>query len=152
VNSPVSNSRRPSLVPAVIGFAIAGVLILTLGFWTASRRISTRETPLITVLQPAQDTVISGDLTLRFASTIELAIQPAGWGSGRFHIHALVNGAERMPAPVDIQVVGDREYVWTLSALPASAEVQLVWALPDHRRTASGASGAILVRTRPLVE
>jgi hypothetical protein len=132
----------------VIGFGLAGFLILGLGVWTAKRPPSARRTPQIQLLQPTRDTVISGALTLRFATDAALALQPAGWGTGRFHIHALVNGVEQMPAPTDIRAAGNREYIWTFSDLPDSAEVVLVWALPDHRRTSEGASHAIQVRAQ----
>lgn len=140
------SSQRPSIVPAVIGFGLGGLLILVVGLWTASRRAVPAVVPRITLLQPSRDTTISGDLILRFTSTLTLSQQTAGWGAGRHHLHALVNGTEVMPAPADVARTGPNEYAWTIRAIPDSARVQLIWALPNHRRLTAGASQTVQIR------
>jgi hypothetical protein len=138
---------RPPLLPAIVGITLAALLFLTLGLWTAARRNSTGPRPIVTILAPATDTVTHGGaLSLYFQSTVQLRLQPAGWGSGRYHLHALVNGQERMPAAADITSTRDGSYLWRLTDLPDSAAIQLVWALPNHVRLPDGASRIILIR------
>ncbi len=145
---PHQPEARPSVLPAVIGLFLAGLLILALGFWTATRKNQDPPIPTVTLVRPSADTTVDGALTLEFRTGRKLSLQPAGWGSGRYHLHALVNGSERMPAPADIRSMGGDRYSWVLSALPDSAQIQLVWALPNHQRRSEGASRAIQVSRR----
>jgi hypothetical protein len=147
-NAPAPN-ERPSALPAALGLALAALLILGLGLWTATRRKTDPGSPSVTVIQPARDTVVSHQLTLRFSSSLPLSLQPTGWGAGRYHLHALVNGQERMAAAADIRTLSDSTYEWQLADLPDSARIQLVWALPNHRRLTQGASRLIRVHVRP---
>ncbi len=138
---------RPSLLPAAIGISVAGAVILVLGFWVSDRSPARNAYPSITILSPVSDTTISGALALDFETGTPIEPLPAGWGAGRYHLHALINGLERMPAPADIQALPNGRYRWTLSGLPDSAVVQLVWALPSHQRLAADASVVRVVRT-----
>ena len=140
-------SGRPSALPAAIGVALAALAILGLGLWTASRPDTAH--PTVTLISPAQDTSVSGELALRFRSSRPLVLQPTGWGTGRYHLHVLVNGQERMPGPNDIRALDSDLYQWRLTDLPDSARVQLVWALPNHQRLAEGASHTVRVNSRP---
>ena len=146
--TPAAAPSRPSLTPAVIGIALAGALILVLGFWTARRPVRVGH-PQVDLLQPGRDTTVSGPLTLVFRSSQRLAMLPTGWGTGRHHVHVLANGVELMPAAADIRPLGNDRYAWVLAGLPDSAQLQLVWALPNHTRQAAGASRSVLVRTQP---
>jgi hypothetical protein len=100
----------------------------------------------VSLLSPGSDTTTNGSIRLHFQTTRPLVLQPTGWGAGRFHLHALVNGMERMPAAADIVALPDGGYQWLLSDLPDSARVQLVWALPSHQRLTEGASALRLIR------
>ena len=142
--SPTGN--RPSLLPAIIGISLAGALILVLGFWVSRRQPADDRQPEVHLLSPGSDTTTNGSVRLQFQTTRPLALQPTGWGAGRFHLHALVNGVERMPAAADIQSLPGGDYQWLLSDLPDSAQVQLVWALPSHQRLTEGASAIRLIQ------
>ena len=143
--SPPSGNR-PSLLPAIIGISLAGALILVLGFWVSGRPPADDGQPEVRLLSPGSDTTTDGAVLLQFQTTRSLALQPTGWGAGRYHLHAMVNGVERMPAAADIQALHDGGYQWLLSDLPDSAQVQLVWALPSHQRLTDGASALRLIR------
>jgi hypothetical protein len=147
-SSPVPGNR-PSLLPAIIGISIAGALVLVLGFWIAGRPPAGDRRPDVRILAPSSDTTSDGRLLLEFETSQPLELQPTGWGTGRFHLHALVNGVERMPAANDIQARPRGNYSWLLSDLPDSAVVQLVWALPSHQRLTEGSSETRVVRRRP---
>jgi hypothetical protein len=141
-------SHRPSLLPVIIGISLAGALILVLGFWVSRRQPTSADQPRATLDSPARDTTITGPLQLEFRTEPPIRIQPTGWGTGRHHLHVLVNGVERMPAATDIEALGDTAYSWTLTGLPDSADVQLVWALPNHQRLTAGSSQPVRVHTR----
>jgi hypothetical protein len=134
---------RPSLVPVIIGFALAGFFILALGFWVAFRPKPEDSVPVVTLIEPANDTVIAGMLTLQFSTTADLRLQPTGWGAGRYHLHAMVGNRELMPAAADIRDLGNNTFTWTLPALLDTATVQLVWSLPNHRRLTDGATNPV---------
>jgi hypothetical protein len=144
-SDPLAN-QRPSLLPAVIGIGLAGVLILVLGFWVAQRPTAAGQQPEVRIISPAGDTTTDGTVTVRFSTSRPLELLPTGWGAGRYHLHALVNGIERMPAAHDIRPSPAGDYLWTLSDLPDSTELQLVWALPSHQQTGAGASAIHLIR------
>ncbi|MEX2281705.1 MAG: hypothetical protein WEE89_04360 [Gemmatimonadota bacterium] len=138
--------QRPSLLPVIIGIGLAGALILGLGFWVARRPAAAGQQPEVRIISPAGDTTTDGSVTLRFATSRPLELVPTGWGAGRYHLHAMVNGVERMPAASAIRPLSAGDYQWTLSELPDSAEVQLVWALPTHQQTGAGSSARHLIR------
>ena len=137
---------RPSPLPAIIGISLAGALILVLGFWVSRRQPADDRQPEVHLISPGSDTTTDGSLRLQFQTTRPLELQPTGWGAGRFHLHALVNGVERMPAARDILALPGGDYQWLLPDLPDSAQVQLVWALPTHQRLTEGASATRLIR------
>ncbi|MGH7470782.1 MAG: hypothetical protein ACRENP_22770, partial [Longimicrobiales bacterium] len=62
VNPSAAPPQRSSLLPAIIGFLLAGVLIITLGFWTAARRGAAPESPVVTLLNPPLDFDLGGAL------------------------------------------------------------------------------------------
>jgi hypothetical protein len=121
--------------------------VLVLGFWTA-KRPDRADHPQVDLLHPAGDTTVTGPLTLVFWTSQPLSMQPTGWGTGRHHVHVLANGVELMPAADDIRPLGNDRYAWVLANLPDSAQLQLVWALPNHTRLVEGSSRSVLVRTR----
>ena len=138
---------RPSLLPIVIGFTLAGVFILALGFWAAHRSPGDSH-PTIRLLSPSRDTVARGTVTLRFHTSVPLHLQPTGWGAGRFHIHAMVNATELMPGAASIRGLGDRVYEWSIPAPDSAATLQLFWSLPNHARVPAGASQPIRIQPR----
>ena len=134
----------PSLLPVIVGFLLAGVALLVLGFWVANRE-PVDTTPTLRLLSPARDTATAGPITLHFSTDRELTLQPTGWGSGRYHVHVLVGAVELMPGPSDIRPTGERTYAWSIPAVEDTATVQLVWSLPNHSRLPRGASNAIRI-------
>jgi hypothetical protein len=139
-------SGPPSFFPIVIGFLLAGLLLLGLGLWVARR--PARVQPRVTLISPARDTTINGPLQLYFESSIPLELMPTGWGNGPYHLHALVDSVEVMAGGTDVRPAGNGRYYWTLPALERPAHVQLVWALPNHGRLGTGASQRVRVAPR----
>ena len=141
---------RPSLVPIVLGFLLAGVALLALGFWAASRRAApiSESHPSVVLRLPARDTVLDGPITLEFSTSRKLTLLPTGWGTGRYHLHALAGSRELMPGPGDIVSVRANIYRWTLPPISQTVEVRLIWALPNHSRVAGGSSHAVRISPR----
>ena len=144
MNAPIPTDQRPSLLPAVIGILLMGVVILVLGFWVSSRPASVAAHPTVTLISPSQDTSTAGPLTLRFTTSHELELLANGWGTGRYHLHAMMGSRELMPAAADIRRAGEI-YEWTLPAPDQSVQVQLVWSLQNHQRQSDGASRSITI-------
>ena len=139
---------KPSLVPIIIGFVLAGVFILGLGFWVSRRQPRDAQVPEIRLLTPATDTTIAGPITVRFQTEADLKLQSTGWGAGRYHLHALLDSTELMPAAADIAPAGDGTFTWTLPAIAAPSALQLKWSLPNHQRLDEGASRVVRISPR----
>lgn len=138
-----AESGRTPLLPTLIGFGLAGALILLLGFWTAIRRASPE--PTLILISPRQDTTVPGTLKVLFESNLTLRLQSTGWGSGRYHVHALLDSTELMPAAADIRSLGSNRYEWVLPAPRRPQRLQLIWALPNHARLGTGNSASIRI-------
>ena len=139
-------SEQPRFYSIVIGFALAGVLILGLGFWVSRR--PTPAQPSVMLLSPNRDTTFDRELDLHFETSIPLRLLPTGWGNGRYHLHALVDSVEVMAGAQDLQPTGANRFRWTLRGITRPARVQLIWALPNHGRLQTGASAVIRVSPR----
>lgn len=134
------------LMPAVVGFVLAGALVLLLGFWVASR--PPRVHPQLALLAPRQDTVLHGPIRVQFQTSLPLRLQATGWGSGSYHVHALLDSTELMPAAADLRAIGPNQYEWVLPALEKPQRLQLVWALPNHARLPMGSSSTVRIAPR----
>ena len=139
-------ANRPSVVPAIIGIGLAALLMLALGLWVSQRAPAENRQPEVRIISPTGDTSTAGSVALVFETTRPLELLPTGWGVGRYHLHAMVNDVERMPAARDVQPLSESQYRWVLFNLPDSARVQLVWATPSHQRLTEGASAQPLIR------
>ena len=141
--SPAPNGR-PSLLPVVIGFSFAGILLLAVSYWATQRQKnpSAETPPALTLLSPARDTVITDTFTIQFRTGSPLRLGPAGWAAGRYHLHALLDGVELMPGAADIRQLPEGSYSWTFTMARPGA-FQLVWALPNHTRLRQGATDPI---------
>jgi hypothetical protein len=131
------------LLPVVLGFTLAGGLILLLGFFATRRQA---DVPLaLTIRSPARDTLVDGPLRLLFESSLPLRLQSTGWGSGRYHVHVLLDSIELMPGATDIKAVGRGLYEWLIPAPATEHRLQLIWALPNHARVSIGSSQVIRI-------
>ena len=142
-----AKSNRAPLLPVVLGFALAGLMILLLGVWSGRREA---RVPLaIELRSPSRDTTVEGPVRVQFQTTLPLRLGAGGWGSGAHHLHALLDSTELMPGPADLKVIGPNLYEWVLPAPQRTTRFQLVWALPNHARLAAGASDTIRIAPRP---
>jgi hypothetical protein len=137
-------ATRPSLLPVVLGFVFAGVLLLVIGFWTAQRQKNQPidVPPTARLIVPAGDTTVGTRLTVTFETSVPLRLGAAGWAAGRYHLHALLDSVELMPGANDIRQLPTGSYSWTVSGV-RPGRFQLVWARPDHTRLDQGASQRI---------
>ena len=123
-----------SRAPLILGFLLAGGLLLGLGlFADRVRRAPDRGLPELTLLTPAaEDTLAAGPLELRFRSGAPLELGSMGWVADDLHPHVLLDGVEYMAGPADIMADGDA-YRWSLPALePGTHTLLLAWAGSHH--------------------
>ena len=139
MNQSPAPEARPALAPILIGFALAGALVLGLGLWAATRT-GPPPGPVLTLVTPSQDTTIIGVLEVRFRTSAPLELQSTGWGVGAYHVHALVGETDLMPGAAEIRPQAANEYLWTLPPFERNARLQLVWSRANHSRVAEGAS------------
>lgn len=151
---PTPQPQRTSLMPVIIGFAIAASMLVLLGWLSSrSRNAGPPVTPQVVLVAPTSDTTAADSITLTFSTNIPIELQQTGWGSGRYHLHTMVNTVELMPAAVDIKPIGDNRYTWTVPLRDSVSTIYMLWALPNHSRLAEGSSDTITVRstvTSPL--
>jgi len=133
VTDSAEPDAAPSLLPVVLGFAFAGILLLAVSFWAARRQKNppAETPPALTLLSPVRDTVPGETLTIRFQTGAPLRLGPAGWAAGHFHLHALLDSVELMPAAADIRQTPEGSYTWTITPVRPGT-FQLIWALPNH--------------------
>lgn len=119
--------------PAIIGFLVAGALILAVGFVAGMRDGSSDGgVPALTVLGPPDGDTVTNPVTLRFTTPAPLRLGTAGWMAGDKHLHLMVGDVEHMPAAADI-TAGDDSFAWRLPALPIGTHrVYLTWAGRHH--------------------
>lgn len=124
----------PSRTPAIIGFLIAGAVILGASFFvSALDGDSYDDIPPISITAPASGDTVTNPVTLAFHTPGELAFDPAmGWLAGDLHLHMMVGSLELMPAAADIVAV-DSAYTWTLPSLDTGTHrLYLTWAGRHH--------------------
>jgi hypothetical protein len=142
---PAASDPAPPLLPVVLGFILAGALLLVLGLWRGgtSGAPGTSTIPALAIVEPTANAVLEQPLVVVF-ETDRLALTPSGWLSGDLHLHAHVHGVELMPGAADVEHLGGRRYRWTIRHLPAGAhQIRLLWAGPDHRRIPEGRSAVV---------
>lgn len=135
-----------------VGYAIAGAVVLGLGFWVAGRDPISPGAPEVwslVIYNPESGAVVDHPLTLMIETRAPLELGAQGWVAGRLHPHVLVNGVELMPAAADIEALGDGRYRWRLPTVSRGThQVQVVWSGPDHAQIPEGASAPITVEVR----
>ncbi|HEX2092689.1 MAG TPA: hypothetical protein VHG28_09820 [Longimicrobiaceae bacterium] len=147
-SSAPSRSTRDTVFGVVGGAAVFLALLFAL-LGRADTGAEGPPPPPVTVLRPAAREIFSGPVTLEFRTPEELRPGAGGWlAGGRYHLHALVDGTERMPGPGDVQPLGGNRYRWVLPALPPGEHrVRLRWAGPDHVPLQAGGSSPFTVVT-----
>ena len=139
-------TRRP-LLPVVIGFALAGLFILVLGFWAPRFK---HAAPTIALWSPTRDTLVDGPVLVQFETSLPLRLQRTGWGNGNYHVHALLDSVEFMPGAADLRAIGPNRYAWVLPPVTRASRLRLVWALPNHARIAGGSSTTVRIAPRVM--
>lgn len=119
--------------PAIIGFLVAGALILIAGY-CVGRRVDSAGAgmPPLRVLAPAHGDTVRNPVALEFATPARLEPGAAGWMADDMHLHLIVDDVELMPAAADI-TAADSSFVWRLPPLePGSHRLHLTWAGRHH--------------------
>lgn len=122
--------------PAIIGFLIAGAVILGLGFLASLRQAAepiTTVAPPLYIVAPGHGDTVANPVTIRFRTSADLQLGRAGWTAGDLHLHAMADDREIMPAAADITLAGP-QFTWRLPPLePGTRRLYLTWAGRDHR-------------------
>lgn len=124
----------PNRTPAIIGFLVAGAVILGASFLVTSLGGDSQDdVPPITIEEPAAGDTTANPVTLLFRTSGALEFDSAmGWMADDLHLHAIVGTVEIMPAAADIEVT-DSAYTWRLPALdPGTHRIYLTWAGRHH--------------------
>ena len=132
----MSEESRRSIAPVILGLLFTGALLAAIGYAASQRRkAEAGAPPVITLLTPADGDVVKSPIEVRFTSSRALAPGAGGWGDGRYHVHALINGLEYMPAAAEIKPEAAGTYSWRISVTVRGAStLSLVWADRAHRR------------------
>jgi hypothetical protein len=140
-----------SVTGRIVAFVVAGLFVLLLGFWVASRQPADARPgpPELHILEPGESDVVGRPVLLRFRTTAPLEIGRGGWGAGPFHVHVHVDDREIMPGADDIVPLGNAEYRWTLSHIePGTRTLRLTWSDAAHRVLTEGASAPLRITVR----
>jgi hypothetical protein len=136
----------PPRTPAIIGFLIAGAVILGASFLvTTLGDGSYDDVPPLTITAPAPGDTVTNPVIVVFRTTDALRFDPAmGWLAGELHLHAMVGSLEIMPAAADIAAT-DSAYTWRLPPLDTgSHRLYLTWA-GRHHGNLRGEADTVLV-------
>jgi hypothetical protein len=148
---PDPAGAAPGRTPAIIGFLIAGAVILGLGFLAGLRGgggDGDSAVPPLHILAPAHGDTVTNPVILRFYTPAALRIERFGWGAGDLHVHVMADAREIMPAAADIESDGDA-FVWRLPPLDAGPRrLYLTWAARDHRNLV-GIADTVLLHVMP---
>lgn len=149
--APRPDGPKP-LTPKLLGFLVAGALLIAVSLWIGDRRVAAPASSgpaRLLVSRPAPDATVAQPLVVEFATTAPLRLTPAGWQADTYHLHALVDGAERMPGANDITDLGGGRFRWTFGTVGVGPhELRLVWARPDHRSVPEGASDVVAFQVK----
>ena len=146
----MTETERRNVVPVVIGLALTSLFLLLLAYLANARRNAERfAVPAITILAPTDGAAVDSPLVVRFSSSQPIELRASGWGYRTFHLHALVNGIQHMPAATDLVAEDSAHYRWTLQAVSrGAAELYIAWADQAHRPLAKGGSDTLQVTIR----
>jgi hypothetical protein len=136
----------PNRTPAIIGFLVAGAVILGASFFVSTRRDdASDDIPTLTIAAPASGDTVENPVTVVFRTPGALTFDPAmGWTAGDLHLHAMVGGLEIMPAAADI-AAADSVYTWRLPTLDTGTHrLYLTWA-GRHHGNLRGLADTVLV-------
>lgn len=120
--------------PAIIGFLIAGAIILALGFLAGQGggADDLDSVPGLSVIRPQSGDTVANPVAVEFTTPAALELGPAGWVARDLHLHIMVDGRELMPAAADIEPAG-AGFVWILPPLePGDRRLYLTWAGRHH--------------------
>lgn len=136
--------------PAIIGFLVAGALILTFGFLAGLRNGSDDMdgVPALRVQAPAPGDTVENPVRVLFTTPAPLELGPMGWAASDLHLHIMVDGTEHMPAAGDIESA-DGTFTWTLPPLdPGDRTFHLTWA-GRHHGNLRGVTDTVTVTVLP---
>lgn len=136
--------------PAIIGFLVAGALVLAIGFFVDSRDAAAPAdaVPQLRTLAPGSGDTVSNPVLLEFATAAPLRLSAAGWTAGDLHLHVMVDDDEIMPAAADIEA-RDSTYTWQLPTLrPGERRLFLTWAGRRHGNVDTG-TDTLRIHVRP---
>ena len=125
---------QPSRTPAIIGFLIAGAVILGASFFVSTLDSDGGDdVPPLAIDAPVSGDTLTNPVTIRFRTPGDLAFDSAmGWMAGDLHLHAMVGALEIMPAAADI-AGSDSTFTWRLPPLAAGTHrIYLTWAGRHH--------------------
>ena len=145
----MTNNQRSNILPVAIGIGLTCILLAGLAVLAHMRRNADADgAPQLAIVSPAPGESVDSPLVVRFRSSRPLALKSSGWGHAGFHIHAIVNGVQYMPAASDI-AQRDTLYEWTIAPHARGPFVlQLAWADPAHRPVLAGASDTVTALLR----
>lgn len=149
---PAGGSSRtpPNRTPAIVGFLVAGALILAASFFVTSLGSdSYDDVPPLAIAAPVSGDTVANPVTVVFRTPGRLEYDPAmGWMAGDLHLHAMVGSREIMPAAADIAVTGSA-FAWRLPELDSGAHrLYLTWA-GRHHGNLRGDADTVIVRVLP---
>lgn len=143
----------PNRTPAIIGFLVAGAVILGASFFVTNLGGgSYDDVPPITIEAPASGDTVTNPVTIVFSTPGALEFDPAmGWLAEDLHLHVMIGSREIMPAAADIAVTGSA-YTWRLPALDTGAHrLYLTWA-GRHHGNLRGETDTISIHIAPQAE
>ncbi|MBR9988725.1 MAG: hypothetical protein KFH98_03160 [Gemmatimonadetes bacterium] len=144
----------PNRTPAIIGFLIAGAVILGASFFvsTLGGDVAYDDVPPVVILDPASGDSVSNPVTITFSTPGELRLDPAmGWSAGELHLHVMAGDQELMPAAADIAPL-DSVWTWRLPTLGSGPQrLYLTWA-GRHHGNLRGQTDTVLIHVRDAGE
>ncbi len=103
--------------------------------------------PALRLVSPGDGDIVQAPLTLTFLSEVPLTPGPGGWGTGEYHVHAMIDNVEVMAGPSDVVRGTDGHYRWTIPAAgPGKKSIRLFWSDANHVPVVGEAQAAISVR------
>jgi hypothetical protein len=138
-----------SRTPAIIGFLIAGAVILGASFFVSTLPDTAYDgVPPITISSPASGDSVTNPVTVSFRTTDALRLDPGmGWTAGDLHLHAMAGSREIMPAAADV-VQTDSTFKWRLPHLDSgSHRLYLTWA-GRHHGNLRGLADTVVIHVR----
>ena len=145
----MTDSQRPNFLPVITGIGLTCLLLAALGYLANQRGKASRAgPPALGIVAPSEGMAIDSPLVIRFTSANPLDLRDSGWGHDKFHLHAVVNGVEIMPAARDIVRADSSHYQWTIGGARGAATFHLGWADQAHRPLRQGATDTVTVTIR----